>query len=141
MFKNDVIILLGSFGSLLAGFYGGWTSALTTLCILIVVDYLTGFIVGAIFKNSSKTETGGLSSKVGWKGLSKKVLIMLYVLIGQRLDMMMGLHYIKDSICIGFIINELISITENSSLMGVPVPPFISKAIDLIKTKEDTTND
>ena len=137
IFKDDVLILLGAFGGLLAGFFGGWSSALTTLCYLIIVDYFTGFIVGAIFKNSLKTETGGLSSKVGWKGLSKKVLIMLYVIIGQRLDMMVGLHYIKDSICIGFIINELISITENSLLMGVPVPKIITKAIDIIKTRED----
>lgn len=46
---------------------------LATLCIVMAVDYITGWIVAGVFKNSEKSESGGLSSSAGFKGLAKKV--------------------------------------------------------------------
>ena len=71
------------------------------------------------------------------KGLIRKAMILLFVLIGFRLDLAMGVTYIKDAVCIAFIANELISIVENAGLMGIPIPAIITNAIDILKKKGD----
>jgi amidophosphoribosyltransferase len=48
-----------------------------------------------------------------------------------------GATYIRDAVCIAFIINELISIVENAGLMGIPIPTVITKSIELLKQKGD----
>ncbi len=48
---------------------------------------------------------------------------------------MLGTTYIRDAVCISFCLNELLSIVENTSLMGIPYPPAIKKAIDVLQTK------
>ena len=64
---------------------------------------------------------------------------MLYVLIAHRLDLVVGsgTSFVRDLVVIGFMANELISITENAGLMGLPVPPIITKAIDILKKKAE----
>lgn len=135
--NEKILIFSGIIGGVIASMFGGWNESLSTLLLLIFVDYGSGFILSAVFKASPKTETGGLSSKIGWKGLTKKVLILVYIIIAQRLDIMMGTNYIKNGVCIAFICNELISITENSTLMGFPTPKFIINAIDILKQKSN----
>jgi toxin secretion/phage lysis holin len=139
---EKLITIIGVIGGGVTQMFGGWTTATTTLFIFMVIDFFTGFVDALIFKNSDKTETGGLSSKVGYRGLAKKVMILLFLLIGYRLDLTLNTHYIKDGICIAFIVNELVSITENATLMGFPTPSLITDAIDILKkkTNEKTTN-
>ena len=62
----------------------------------------------------------------------------MFVLIGYRLDIAIGTEYIKDAVCIGFMVNELISIIENAGLMGMYIPAPIIKAIDMLKDKKET---
>ena len=62
------------------------------------------------------------------------------------MDIMLGTTYIRDAVCISFCLNELLSIVENTSLMGIPYPPAIKKAIDVLQTKvgrmdEETNNE
>jgi toxin secretion/phage lysis holin len=134
--KTTFLTITGAIGGAVTTFlFGGWNTATATLFIFMVIDYLTGILDAVIFKNSPKTETGGLSSKVGFKGICKKVMIIFFLLIGYRLDLTIGTTYIKDGICIAFIANELLSITENATLMGFPTPPFIVNAIDILKQK------
>lgn len=135
--KTTALTIIGAIGGAFTTLIGGWNTATATLFIFMVIDYFTGFIDALIFKNSPKTETGGLSSKVGYKGLAKKVMIIFFLLIGYRLDLTIGTSYIKDSICIAFIANELLSITENATLMGFPTPVFITNAIDILKQKSN----
>ena len=136
--KTSFLTSIGAIGGAVTTFlFGGWNTATTTLFIFMLIDYVTGFIDALIFKNSPKTETGGLSSKVGYKGLCKKVMNIFFLLIGYRLDLTIGTSYIKDSICIAFIANELLSITENATLMGFPTPVFITNAIDILKQKSN----
>ena len=59
----------------------------------------------------------------------------LYVLIAYRLDILIGKHYIRDAVIIAFTINELISLTENAGLMGIPMPQVIKNAIDILQKK------
>ena len=57
------------------------------------------------------------------------------VMVGVRIDILVGTNYIRDTVCISFCLNELLSIVENASLMGIPFPPVIKKAIDVLQTK------
>ena len=133
--KNTICMVTGVAGSLIASFFGGWTASLTTLLIFMGIDYITGLVVAGVFHKSPKTKTGALESRVGFKGLIRKVMVLLLVLIGHRLDIAIGATYIRDAVCIAFMVNEVISIVENAGLMGIPVPAAIINAIDILKKK------
>lgn len=133
--KNAIIATIGALGGVVASIFGGWTASLTTLMIFMGVDYLTGLIVAGVFHQSPKTASGALESRAGFKGLIRKGMILLLVLVGYRLDLAIGATYIRDAICIAFIVNELVSIVENAGLMGIPIPSAITKAIDVLEQK------
>ena len=135
--KVGIFGIIGVVGSFIAQLFGGWSMDLRTLCIFIVVDYITGLIVAGVFHTSQKSESGALNSNVGFKGLCKKIGILLCVLIAHRLDISIGTEYIRTAVIIAFMVNETVSIIENIGLMGVPVPPTILKAIDILKNKKD----
>lgn len=88
-----------------------------------------------IFHRSAKSETGALESRAGWKGLCRKGMTLLIVIIAHRLDLMLGTTVIRDAVVIAFVANETISIIENAGLMGVPIPAAIVKAIDVLNAK------
>lgn len=67
-------------------------------------------------------------------------MTLLFVLIAYRLDLALGVNYIRDAVIIGFMANELISIVENAGLMGLPLPEVINKAIDILTQKGDEQN-
>jgi toxin secretion/phage lysis holin len=135
---------VGFIGTMIAGWFGGWDASLLTLVIFMGIDYVTGLVVAAYFNKSPKTESGKLESKASFKGLLRKCMILLFVLIGTRLDLVMGASYVRDGICIAFMANELISITENAALMGIPLPDVLINAINVLKSrdkKEEQGND
>lgn len=133
---NKVIsIIVGFFGSVIAGFFGGWTYAFQFLLTLMAIDYVSGLVVAGVFKKSTKTKNGRLQSLYCWKGLSRKMMTIIFVGIGYQVDVLLGISYVKDCICIAFITSELISIVENAGLMGVPIPTIITNAIDILKEK------
>jgi len=134
--KISLTAIIGAFGSIIASIFGGWDAAMTTLIIFMSIDYITGLIVAGVFHKSNKSETGSLESKAGWKGLCRKGVSLLIVLIACRLDLLMGSTYIKDAVIIAFIANESISIIENAGLMGIVIPPQIEKAIEILKKKD-----
>lgn len=141
--KEMICTGIGVAGSVIASLFGGFDAALVTLLIFMGVDYVTGLIVAGVFHNSEKTENGTLESRAGWKGLCRKGVTLLVVLVGCRLDLVMGSNFIRDAVVIAFVANETISIIENAGLMGIPIPSVISKAIEVLKknaeeTKEDT---
>lgn len=139
--RNIICTVAGIVGSLIASLFGEWTAAMTTLLIFMGIDYASGLVVAGVFHNSPKTETGTLESRAGLKGLFRKFAMLLFVLIGHQLDMAIGTAYIRDAVCIGFMVNELISIVENAGLMGLPIPKVITNAIDILKKKGDGTNE
>ena len=132
---NRIYLALGVIGSVISGFFGGWTQACQTLVIFMGIDYISGIAVAGIFKKSSKTKSGALSSKYCWQGLAKKIMTLIFVGIGYQIDLLIGTTYLKDCICIAFIANELISIIENAGLMGIPIPKILSNAVDVLKVK------
>lgn len=137
MKQKGLSSLAGVFGATITYLFGGWDSGLITLAIFMCADYITGLIVAGVFHRSKKSESGALESTAGWKGLCRKGMELLFVLIAYRLDLVIGTNYIRDALIIGFICNELISITENAGLMGVPLPKVIKKAIDILTAKEE----
>ena len=139
--KSVICTGIGVIGSLVTSFFGGWTASLTTLLIFMCIDYLTGLVVAGVFHASPKTETGALESRAGLKGLIRKFSMLLFVLIGHRLDVAVGTTYIRDAVCIAFMTNELISIVENAGLMGLPIPAVIINAIDILKKKGSKDNE
>lgn len=121
----------------MASLFGGWDAAIMTLLIFMGIDYVTGLMVAGIFHRSAKSETGALESRAGWKGLCRKGMTLLIVIIAQRLDLMLGTTVIRDAVVIAFVANETISIVENAGLMGVPIPAAITKAIDVLNAKSN----
>lgn len=136
--KQTICAFIGAVGSAIATVLGGWDRSLTTLLIFMAIDYLSGLIVAGIFHNSEKTDTGALNSSIGWKGLCKKGMELLFVLIAYRLDLIIGTDYIRNAVIIAFIANELVSIVENAGLMGLPLPEVITKAIDVLQKKTES---
>lgn len=139
--KNAVFACIGAIGSCLAYLFGGWDSALTTLLIFMAVDFVTGLIVAGVFHKSPKTEKGALESRAGFKGLCRKFLILAFVMIANRLDIVLGFDYVRTFVCISFMCNELLSIVENAGLMGVPIPAIITNCIEILKSKADENDD
>ncbi len=141
--RPDAMAAVGVAGSILAALLGGWDMALQTLIIFMAVDYSTGLVVAGVFHRSGKSTTGSLESLAGWKGLCRKGGTLLLVLVAAQLDRVMGSEFCRDAVVIGFLANEAISIIENVGLMGVPFPPVLRKAIEVLKNQtgeEDEKN-
>ena len=113
--KDKICVAIGIAGGYIASLFGGWDAALKTLILFMAVDYVTGLMVAGIFHNSRKSETGSLESLAGWKGLCRKGVSLLIVLVACRLDL----------------------IIENAGLMGVPIPEIIVKSIEVLKNKAE----
>ena len=136
--KSGFMTMLGVAGGFIASLFGGWDAALVTLMIFMGIDYVTGLIVAGVFHNSEKTENGSLESRAGWKGLCRKGVTLLVVLVACRLDLVMGSNFIRDAVVIAFIANETISVIENAGLMGVPIPAVVIRAIEILKKQAES---
>ena len=133
--KETFCTALGVIGAGLAAAFGGWDAAMTALMVCISVDYISGSIVALVFHASRKSETGAYNSAYGLKGLCKKGLMLLFVLVAVQIDRLLGSDYVRDAVCIGFSANELLSIIENLGLAGIPMPQAIVKALEQLQKK------
>ena len=119
-------------------FFIGLDFALETLLIVMIMDYILGISLAIVEK--SKHGDGKLSSKIGYKGLVKKINIVLLVGLAVLIEnylIAIGIQvkYIKDITIIAFIVNESRSIIENSKLAGLDIINIITKVIDILKLK------
>ncbi len=133
--KQGICTALGMTGGLVAAGFGGWDAALGALVVCMAVDYLSGSLVALVFCKSQKSETGAYNSAYGWKGLCKKGMQLLFVLVAVQMDAMLGADYIRDAVCIGFCTNEVLSIVENLGLAGIPMPQAVVKALEQLQKK------
>lgn len=132
--KKDILTtLIGIIGAAVSKAYGGWDTSMSTLLIFMAIDYLSGLVLAGVFNASPKSKTGALESKAGFKGLCRKGMTLLVVLIAYRLDLALDTDYIKSACIIAFITNEAISIIENAGLMGLPIPQRLVQAIEVLK--------
>ena len=128
--------IVGVIGSSVMAFVDKGGAALETLVIFMIIDYITGISVAVFWRRSGKTKRGLLKSEAGWRGLCKKGMILGFVLIGNRLDILLDTNYVMNTICIGYAMNELISIMENAGLMGIPLPAVVQGIIEVLSDED-----
>lgn len=107
----------------LSGLKGEGSTSLVLLVCLMAADYLSG-LAAALLHRSDKTPSGGVSSAAGWKGLLKKAMMLLVVLVAVLLDRTSAqpTHMFQSAVTWFYISNEAISLVENLSKAGVPIP-------------------
>lgn len=137
---DKIVKTLAAIGGAIAGLFGGWDTMLKVLVVAMVIDYISGWIV-AIMGNSLKTESGKLDSEVAWKGLLKKGLALLVVLLGAMLDKAVGQDVFRNMVVWFYIANEGLSILENLALAGVPFPQSVKRMLEQMRQEHDQPPD
>lgn len=118
----------GGFGVVGAYLFGGWPLLLQVLLIMTMADFVTGIMAAG-------TE-GKLRSSVGLIGIARKVFIFVIVSIAHQVDVVLGgQHLLRDATVFFYMANELLSIIENGGRLGVPLPPVIKQAVEVLKGK------
>lgn len=131
--KSIVSIVTGAIGSLLINLIGKPTNDLIILIVLMIIDLIVGFLISAIWQKSSKTDSGKLSSGVMFKGIIKKFFTLVIVVIAYQLDILLAMNVIRHIVIIAFIVEEVLSITENIAITGIKIPAIITKALDVLE--------
>lgn len=135
--RYNVIISL--FGMACGYAFSLWRVPQIVLICVMMCDYITG-VLKACYMRSSKTESGGLSSDVGFRGLAKKGVILIIVFVCGLIDLTLSTNIFINAVTFAFIANEILSIIENAGEMGIPLPEILTKMIDLLK-KEGNPDD
>ena len=135
--KDMISAAVGVAVGMISWLVGGLDTPVLVLVICMGVDYVTGLIVAGIFHTSPKSAGGGLDSRVGWKGLARKFVTMLIVVVANLADLLLDVGYIRDAVIAGFCANECISILENAGLMGIRIPKVLTAALDKLSKEVD----
>ena len=126
MKEEAFCLILADMGTVLLFIFGGWDIALQCLLIAIVIDYISGLI------KAFNTKT--LDSKVGFKGILKKFGILCIVALSVVVDRITGESgAIRTLVIYYFVANEGLSVLENLSIAGLPIPQSIKKALQALK--------
>lgn len=126
---NSISVAFGVIGGLIVSFLGGWDGLAITLVSFIVLDWITGLLKAIYNKN--------LSSYTGFRGIIKKVVILIVVGVTVLLEKNMGIPAIREIVMMFFIANEGISLLENVSQMGVPFPDKLKEILIQLRNKEE----
>ena len=132
MIKITTLIKMlgGAICTALTALFGGLDAVLAALLIFITLDYITGIIAAIV--------EGKLSSKVGFLGLLKKIVILMIVVVAHTIGQALGISEIR-SLVIGFYIaNEGLSILENAGRIGVPLPKKLMDVLEQLKSDNET---
>ncbi|UNL94002.1 phage holin family protein [Paenibacillus polymyxa] len=126
--KVDQAIRSLSAGAMIGYFFGGWTTMLTLLWWMVVIDFFTGWAAAWI--------NGELKSRKGYYGIARKVAIFLMVTIAHLIDRILGdAHYFRDAVIFFYLANELLSVIENVGRMGVPMPDILRNAVKIFESR------
>lgn len=137
LIKTGFYGVICTIGGVVGNLAGGFDKLFIALLVCMIIDYISGMIVAAVFKNSPKTDTGALQSNAGLKGLAKKIFILLIVAVAVQIDIVLNSDFIRNAVILGFIANEALSIMENGGLMGFEYPSTLVNAIDILKKKSE----
>ena len=129
---NVMQYIFTAIGGVVGWFFGGLDGFLYALITFVVIDYITGVMVGFTEKK--------LSSEVGFKGICRKVVIFCLVGMAHILDVhvIQTGDVLRTAVIFFYLSNEGISILENASLLGLPVPQKIKDVLEQLK--DDTEN-
>lgn len=127
-------IAFSALGGFIGWFLGGNDGFIYALLAFVVIDYITGIMCAIADKE--------LSSEVGFKGICKKVLIFTLVGIGNLLDIyILGQAGILRNVVIFFYLsNEGVSILENASHLGLPVPEKLKEILKQLHNRKESEN-
>lgn len=118
---NGFSVLSGAAGGILAGLMGGWDGLLAALITLVVLDYITGLAKAVCQKE--------LSSKIGFQGIVKKIVLFILVAAANALQLLLsGSLPLREIVLVFFIANEGLSLLENAAVF-VPIPGALKKAL------------
>lgn len=135
--KENLYPMAVVIGTALTNFLGGADTTLKVLAVFMVIDYLSGIVVAMVFKNSPKSQTGGLNSAIGFKGICKKLFMVAMVGVANMLDTVLGTEFVRTGLVFSLITNETVSIIENAGCMGITIPAVITDAVDILNKKEN----
>ena len=130
-----ILAALATVGTTIAQYMGGWDGLTKLLAFVMACDYLTGALCAAVWHKSPKTPTGGYESNAGFKGLVRKGVIVLIVMIAAELDKLAGTTAMRTATILFFAANDGMSILENLGIMGVPYPPALANAFEVLRKK------
>lgn len=136
-----IATVLSLIGGGLISYLGGWDTSLEFLFVFIILDMLTGTLSSIVFGKSKHSKSGHFSSRVFTKGVASKIGILCLVVVAVGLDRLLGIHYIRDTVILFFVFNEMMSILENAECMGLPIPNILRKTIDIYYSKIQSTDD
>lgn len=131
MDRIDVLMktFIATFGAFCGYFLGGWDTTLKVLVIMAAIDYITGVLAAGY--------NGELKSKVGFRGIAKKVVLFLLVAAATQADAVIGTNSaIREATIFFFIGNELLSLLENAGRMGTPLPSALTNAVEILSGKQ-----
>jgi len=129
----------GAVAAWLAYLLGGWDAALSIMFVAMGLDYFTG-ILCALMGKSTKTETGTFKSSVAFAGLTRKMMMLVIVMVATLLDRLVGTEGVCRIAAIGFYVaNEGMSIIENANAMGVPFPQGLLDTLTRLREKSNAT--
>jgi len=115
-------------GAIVGYIFGEWSVLLQILLAFVIIDYVSGLLASGV--------EGKLSSKVGFKGIAKKIMIFVLVAVGHLVDKAIGDgSMVQNAIIFFYLGNELLSILENAGRTGLPVPEQVKNAVDVLKGK------
>lgn len=125
---NGIVAIIATFFTYL---FGSWDLALQVLIVFMVLDYVTGVLYAFI--------SNQLNSEVGFKGLVKKLMILVVLIIGVMLDRILdtGNWVFRTLVCYFYIANEGISLLENVANIGIPIPNKIRNALEQLNKDDD----
>ena len=127
---ETVQYVITGIGGFLGWFLGGLDGFLYALLVFVVVDYLTGLMAAFIQKK--------ISSEVGFRGICRKVAIFCLVGIAHILDaqVIKTGSVLRTAIVFFYLSNEGISILENITIIGLPVPQKLRDVLEQIRDKD-----
>lgn len=131
-FWNMIQLIFSVVGGWLGWFLGGCDGLLYALLAFVVIDYITGVMCAAVDKK--------LSSKVGFKGICRKVLIFLLVGIANILDVaVIGTgSVLRTAIIFFYISNEGVSVLENAGHIGLPIPQKMKDILEQLHKSSES---
>ena len=134
--KTEITIFIGGIVGIFSQLFGGFDSLFTSLLVIMTVDYVTGIIAAAMGK-SGKTKNGHLSSKAGFKGILKKLTMLLFVCMAKYAGEMFNIKGLRDMIITFFAVNDCISILENGGRIGVKYPEKLKNILEDLLEREE----
>lgn len=139
--KERICTWIGAAGGVVAVLFGGWDTGLQILLAFMAVDFITGLLVAGIFHRSGKTTDGRLDSRRCFQGICRKVAMLVLVGAANAMDLLLESAFLRDAVIIGFCASEVLSLTENAGLMGVPLPKAWKNAVSILIKQSEKSDD